>query len=299
MRDIYREVTDTIAAQIAAGASGADLVMPWHAAKGGMPVNATSGHEYRGVNVLNLWAMGTIHGFASSQWATYKQWQAAGAQVRKGAKGAVVVYYSTFTRADAETGEDRAIPFLRHSHVFNADQVEGWTKAPVVVRPALAQRLDAAEAFAAATGATIEHGGARAFYAPSRDLIQMPDRDTFRDTPTSSATEGYYSTLFHELAHWTGHDSRLARTKGKRYGDAAYAFEELIAELGAAFTCARLGITNAPRLDHAQYIASWLQGIKDDPRALFRAASDAAKAADWLAGKTGEAAEINGIQEAA
>lgn len=285
MRDLYREVTTTIAAMIENGAKGADLVMPWHNISGGMPTNATTGHEYRGVNVLNLWATATLFNFPSGQWATYKQWQDTGAQVRKGAKGAVVVYYSTFKRVDRESGEERDVPFLKHSHVFNAAQVDGWT-GQQVERPALAERIDGAEAFVTATGATIDHGLGRAFYVPSRDVIGMPDRDTFRDTPTSTATEGYYSTLFHELTHWTGHESRLSRAKARRFGDATYAFEELIAELGAAFLCAKLGVTASPRLDHAQYIAAWLQGIKDDPRALFRAASDAARAVDWLAGKT-------------
>ena len=140
-------------------------------------------------------------------------------------------------------------------------------------------RLEFAERFFASTKATIQHGGNRAFYSPDRDIVQMPELHTFRDA------ESYYATLAHEMTHWTRHSSRLDRDLGrKRFADAGYAMEELVAEIGAAFLCADLGITPETRDDHAAYIASWLQVLKNDKRAIFTAASHAQKAADYLHG---------------
>jgi antirestriction protein ArdC len=139
-----------------------------------------------------------------------------------------------------------------------------------------------ADAFVAATGATIAHGGSRAYYRPSTDSIQLPPRDAFIGTRTSNPAESYYSTVLHELTHWTSHAQRCDRQLGKRFGDDAYAMEELVAELGAAFLCARIGITAEPRIDHAQYLASWLSVLKADKRAIFTAASKASESTDWL-----------------
>ena len=140
-----------------------------------------------------------------------------------------------------------------------------------------------AEAFVAATGATIHHGGGRAYYRPSTDRIDLPPRDTFIGTPTSTAAEFYFSTLCHELCHWTSRENRCNRQLGKRFGDQAYAMEEMVAELGAAFLCADLQITDEPRADHAQYLASWLAVLKADKKAIFTAASKASEAAAFLA----------------
>lgn len=299
-RDLYSEVTDNLVAQIEAGAG--DWRKPWATqAAAGMPVNACTGHEYRGVNVLSLWGAGAAKGYPTAQWASFKQWIAAGAAVRKGEKGTLIVYAGAFTPKGAEgasgagdasdvgqpTAEQRTRHFLRCSHVFNVAQVQaiegsGWTAPKAPELPHLASRIDAAEAFVAATRATIRHGGDRAFFAPELDYVGMPERAAFRDTPTSTATENYYSTLLHELTHWTGHASRLAREFGKRFGSDAYAAEELVAELGAAFLCAQLGIAATPRADHAQYLANWLRVLKSDKRAIFTAAARASDASDYL-----------------
>jgi antirestriction protein ArdC len=172
----------------------------------------------------------------------------------------------------------------RASYVFNADQVDGFEAPPLPEPKDPAQILDRAEAFIAATGADIRHGGNRAFYRFPDDFIQMPERERFMGTETSTATESYYSTLLHELTHWTGSAKRCDRAFGKRFGDEAYAVEELVAELGAAFLCADLGITLEPRADHAAYIDNWLKVLKADKKAIFTAASQAAKATDYLAG---------------
>ena len=138
--------------------------------------------------------------------------------------------------------------------------------------------IEAAEAFVAATGANIVHGGSRACYVPRTDNIHMPPRDMFFGTATSSAAEAYASTKLHELTHWTSAETRCNRQLGKRFGDDAYAMEELVAELGAAFLCADLGITDTPRADHAQYLDNWLRVLKADKKAIFTAASKASQA---------------------
>jgi len=172
--------------------------------------------------------------------------------------------------------------FAKAFYLFNADQVEGYQPEGIVETPDLTKRLDNAENFIIKTGAIISHGGTSAFYRPSSDSITMPDKWRFVGTDTTNATQAYYSTLLHELTHWSGNAIRLDRTKGKRFGDTDYAFEELVAELGAAFLCADLGIENEPRLDHAQYVASWLKALKNDKQAIFSAASYASKAMAYL-----------------
>ena len=195
-----------------------------------------------------------------------------------------MVYADRFTKTETgDKGEDieRQISFMKGYTVFNVEQIDGlpaqYRPAPSPPLPALALH-QAAEGFFAATGATVHHGGNRAFYAPARDFIQLPPAETFKDAASYAATKA------HELIHWTGHASRNAREFGKRFGDDAYAFEELVAELGAAFLCADLGITPEIRDDHAAYLDHWLQVLKQDKRAIFSAASHAQRAADYLQG---------------
>lgn len=285
-RDLHQEVTDSIVTAIEAGAGKWE--MPWHVASDGLPVNATTGAQYHGVNILTLWARAARAGYPTAQWATYQQWLAIGAQVKAGEKGSMIVYAGTFTPKDARAesrteSSDPAKPmhFLKCSAVFNSAQVTGFD-AVAPIRPCLAERITAADAFVSATKADIRFGNARAFYAPELDYIGVPDFDAFTPTVSSTATENAYSTLLHELTHWTGHQSRCARDFGKRFGNDAYAAEELVAELGAAFLCADLAITNLPRVDHAQYLAHWLRVLKADKRAIFTAASAATRAVAYL-----------------
>jgi antirestriction protein ArdC len=178
--------------------------------------------------------------------------------------------------------------------VFNADQIEGW-RAPEERRLGLVGAIETAEQFVANTKAEIRHGGDRAFYRQKDDFIQVPDMDLFTGTPTSSPTESYYAVLLHELTHWTGHKRRLDRDLTGRFGDESYAMEELVAELGAAFLCADLGISNGPRDDHAAYVANWLKVLKNDKKAIFTAASKAGQAADYLSRlETKKATEAGG-----
>lgn len=282
--DVYAAITDKIVAAIEAGAG--DFQMPWHRLGPSMarPVNAVTNVHYHGINVVALWAEAMMRGYGSGWWATFQQWNRLGARVRKGEHSTLIVVYKPRTRsnADEESDEERGPRlFARAYRVFNHDQVEGWRPLPEVVL-GLATALEDAETFVTATGARVQHGGDSACYHRKEDLIRMPDRSRFIDTGGSTATEAYYSTLLHELTHWSGAEHRLNRQFGERFGDDAYAVEELVAELGAAFLCADIEITNEPRPDHAAYLTSWLRVLKSDRRAIFTAATRAKEAAAYV-----------------
>jgi antirestriction protein ArdC len=260
--------------------------MPWRRSAKPlfMPENALTRNTYNGINVVSLWVAAECLGYSAPVWATYRQWSELGCQVRKGEKSSLVVFYKEY---DSEPDPDKADDdgkrrVARASHVFNAAQVDGFTlpDAPQPLGPI--ERLEAVDRFVAATGARIEHGGDRAFYRPSTDHIQMPDEELFGGTATMTRTEGYYATLTHELTHWSGASTRLGRDMGKRFGDAAYAAEELVAEIASAFLCSELGITQDTRADHAQYLAQWLTLMKADSRAVFAAAAKASEAVAYL-----------------
>jgi antirestriction protein ArdC len=278
---VYDQITSQIVSAIERGAG--EFKLPWH--RSGLqnfrPTNAATHNAYRGVNVVGLWAAAQLRGYDSATWATYRQWASLGAQVRKGERASTVVFYRELDAADDSDDADKHF-VARASHVFNADQVDGFTVEASPVVTGGIDRDTRADAFITATGATIAHGGTRAFYRPATDKIVLPPPEAFVGTTTSTATEAYYATTLHELAHWTGADTRLARNFGKRFGDHEYAIEELVAELTAAFLTADLGVSNEPRADHAQYLSSWLTVLRADSRAIFAAASAASRAADYL-----------------
>src|ERR1700678_549968 len=284
--DIHQHITDQIVAAIERGAG--DFRLPWHRAAGNImrPVNVASKKAYRGVNVLALWATAEDKGYTSGTWGTYRQWAEIGAQVKKGEKAAFIVFYKELEyAADSEAGDTETTTrlFARATPVFAAEQVDGYQPPAIDAPPAtMTPPIEKAESFVAATGAAISHGGSRAFYRPSTDSIQLPPREAFTGSATSTPAESYYSTLCHELIHFTSAEHRCNRQLGKRFGDQAYAMEELIAELGAAFLCADLGISDQPRADHAQYLATWLSVLKADKKAIFTAASKASDAAAFL-----------------
>ena len=284
--DIHQDITNRIVAAIEAGAG--DFKMPWHQAGSiAWPVNAKTNHQYRGVNVLVLWVTALNSAYPTSEWATFKQWQERGAQVRKGEKGTPVVFYKDFSVASEDGSEERHIPFARASWVFNAAQVDGYACETAVSSPMSEFiRLANVEAAISATQARIDFGGAQAFYHRGEDRIQIPNAEDFTGSLTSSPRESFYSTILHELTHWSGAVDRLDRVKGKKFADRAYCFEKLIAELGAAFLCGRLGITTSPRPDHAQYIAQYLEVLRNDKKVIFAAAaaSAAAAATDYILG---------------
>ena len=288
VRDIYGTVTAKIVASMEA--SMRPWAQPWKQGSGAWrrPVRH-NGAPYRGVNTLLLWAHAREQNFGSNRWMTYKQAEGLGALVRKGERGCMVVYASRIAPGvqpadgpDATT-EDQAgksVAFLRPYTVFNLDQLQGLPTSYVadakVASTLGVERDSRLNDLVVGTAATIRHGGDRAFYAPDGDFVQMPTPAQFRDSTS------YAATLLHELTHWTGHPSRLARDFGRRFGDQAYAVEELVAELGSAFICADLGMTAEPREDHAAYLSHWLRVLKADKRAIFTAAAHAQRAADFL-----------------
>jgi len=285
--DIHEQVTNSIIASIEAGAPA--WRKPWTGERGGAPFPLRSnGTPYSGINVLMLWLAADAKGYRASHWFTYRQAAELGAQVRKGEKATTVVKYGTYDREDAEANaEKRVVPYLRSYSVFNAEQIDGlpekYAPAPVDAVQDLGTTADPRlDAFFAATGAEIRTSDdPRAYYSPQDDFIHMPPIASFL------SAQDYYATLAHEATHWTGHSSRLDRIT--RFGDRkAYAFEELVAEIGNCIVCARLGLV--PDFGQsAAYIQGWLRALQDDKRMIFRAASEAQKAADLLAQTQAEA----------
>lgn len=291
-RDIHQQVTDTIIQQLKAG------TIPWHQPwqthqkdnparpiPFKIPHNFTTGNKYRGINIVLLWNASVNNGFSTSEWASYKQWQDRKEQVKGGEKGTMIVYYDTFEKE--VQGELEKIPFIKSSFVFNRSQLSSYQpeeQPTIQVVKSAFERIAHVEEFVANTKAVIEHKEPKAYYARLLDIINMPKPELFIDTATHSAKEGYYSTLLHELTHWSGSPTRLNRTKGKRFGDQNYAAEELVAELGAAFMCAELDIMPTIKGDHASYIDHWLKVLKDDKQLIFTAASGASKAVDYMQG---------------
>jgi antirestriction protein ArdC len=283
-QSIYDRVTETILKQIEA--SPGEPVMPWHRPAGSalqIPRNATTDNTYRGINILMLWIAADMNRYPTGLWASYKQWTGIGAQVRKGEKAAQVVFYKEFDVEPTEKDDDGKRRVLRASYVFNAAQVDGFaTPSPEPTELGPVRRTAEFERFVASTGARINHGGHRAFYSLTTDEIAMPEEKSFTGTPTMDRDLGYMSVLAHELGHWSGAKHRLDRQLGNRFGTHAHAVEEIIAEMSAAFVCARLGLASEPRADHAQYIAHYLSLLRDDSRAIFTAAAAASKAAAYL-----------------
>lgn len=279
---VYETITNSVVLAIEQGAS--DFVMPWHGGgpATGKPVNALTGAAYQGINVLALWAEACARGYGSGHWATYRQWAKLGAQVRRGERASNIVFYKKLKPSEPEDHDDAKWRLVaRASSVFNAEQVDGWElEKPFQV--SLVERFGAVERAVSLIGAEIREGGSVACYVPSEDYIRMPAAARFIGSSTSSPTESYYSTLLHELTHWTGAPHRLDRAFGKRFGDQVYAMEELVAELGAAFLCADFSISNEPRPDHAAYLSGWLSILDADKRAIFGAARLASKAATYL-----------------
>lgn len=283
-QDLYARVTQTIIADLEAGVR--PWTKPWSAehlaGRISRPLRST-GEPYSGINIVLLWAESVARGFTAPIWITFRQALALGGHVRKGEHGSTVVYANKLVRSEpGDDGQDveRQIPFLKTYAVFNVEQVEGLpAHFYAVTEPRLdpAQRVAHAEAFFAELKADIRHGGNQAYYALEPDYVQVPPFECFQDA------EAYYATLAHECTHWTRHPTRLDRDFGrKRWGDEGYAREELVAELGAAFLCADLGLELTPREDHSSYIASWLEVLRNDKRFIFTAAAHAQRASDLL-----------------
>jgi antirestriction protein ArdC len=278
--NVYQILTDRIIAALEAGT--VPWRKTWSTIGGGAPRNHHSGKAYRGIN----WFMLQLTGFESSRWVTFKQAQELGGSVRKGEKSNIVSFWKKWKTTDKATGEEKELPVLRYFNVFNLEQCEGiHIPGSEKITLAAHERIAAAEAIVAAmpTRPQLFHKGGRACYSPALDSVTMPEMGRF------TSAEEYYSTLFHELAHSTGHNSRLGRIKETAtFGDEDYGKEELVAEMTAAFLCARCGI-DAPLLENqAAYIAGWLKLLRSDSKLVVFAAAQAAKAADYILGESAQ-----------
>ena len=288
--NLYDEVTARIISELEAGRL--PWVQPWGEASGmgpALPRNALTGRSYSGVNILILWRRVIEQGWPSQSWLTFRQALEAGGSVRKGERGVTVVYADSFTpetereRASREGGDARSIPFLKRFTVFNVAQCDGLREGLAADPAPLPGReiVPIAEEVIAASGVEFRIGGNEAYYAPGPDFVAVPPQPAFFDQIN------YYRTCLHELTHATGHAKRLGRDLRIPFGSKDYAREELVAEMGSAFLCAALGIV--PTVRHADYIGAWLGVLREDSRAIFRAASAASKAADWLLARHREA----------
>jgi antirestriction protein ArdC len=281
---IYQEITDKIIAELEGGRL--PWVQPWGTsavqAPLAMPKNAATERRYSGINVLILWGAVIQHGFPGQSWLTFRQALSLGGNVRKGERGTTVVFADRFVpdqeraRARVQGDEPNSIPFLKRFTVFNVAQCDGLAGDLVTVPPPVRDGLilPKVEALIRASGADLRLGGDKAFYSPALDYIQVPRPDAYFE-PIN-----WHRTALHELGHWSGAATRLGRDLSGSYGSKSYAREELVAEMTAAFTCATLGIT--PTVRHADYIGSWLEVLREDDRAIVRAASAASKAAEFL-----------------
>lgn len=281
--DLYAEITGQIIAKLEAG------TMPWRCewATAGGPLGfgpipkRANGQHYRGINVLLLWMAAAERGFTAAQYMTFKQAQELGGAVRKGEHGSRIIFFKQLEveATNIETGEDETakIPMMRGYTVFNVEQIDGlpaeYYPAPFVPAVQL-DRDHTAETALRSCGATIRESGDKAFYAPGPDIVNLPEFTRFE------SVGGYLATMAHELCHWTGHKSRLDRNMKGRFGSNDYAFEELVAEIGAAFVGGQLGIVGQHIDNHAAYLAHWLEVLGTDKRAIFKAASLAQAAAD-------------------
>ncbi len=279
--DLATAVTQQLVAQIETGPG--TWRMPWHTVPGLFDVrNASTSNRYRGANVVALALEAIEAEHPTGWWSTYRQWSDLGAQVRKSERSTRIVKWVPAKRNDADPApaghgadDDQRTLVPRVYSVFNAAQVDGWTP-PAPPAATEIERDALADSFIGHTGAEITYGHNHAAFLPAADRIELPAPEQFANT------EALYSTTCHELTHWTGHTSRLGRDLTGRFGDDAYAAEELVAELGSAIACAHLGIAPTPRDDHASYLAHWLRILDADPKALFAVAAKAQAAVDYL-----------------
>ena len=282
IKDTYQRITDAVIEQLEAGTK--PWIRPWRGkSRGSLVPRRVTGEAYRGINVLMLWLASELAGYEENTWLTYRQAQEFGGQVRKGEKGALVVKYGTFAPKEREDDDDRGIPYLKGYTVFNVEQIENLPQEfyrPAEELPtAQVPHLEPVETFVRNTGAVITYGGTTACFRPTPDDILLPERARFVDEVH------LYSTLLHEMSHWSGAKHRLNRDLTGRFGSESYAIEELVAELSASFLCADLGVAHDPRGNTASYLESWLKVLKNDKRAIVSAAAKAQAAADYLHGQ--------------
>ena len=274
-KDIYQEITNQIILDLEKGLPVWEK--PWEKEFTGFPVNVSSNSFYSGINTVILWLRQSQIGSDSSQWLTFRQAHNLGGRIKKGAKATCVVFYKKITVEDEETEEERTIPMLKTYPVFNLSQCEGLDhlkKAPVKKDSTFQDKKQVEELIKASKAQIIMATIDRACYVSKEDKILMPKKFQFK------TQEGFYSTMFHELSHWTGHESRLNRKVGNKFGSRAYAFEELVAEISASFLCCHLGFRYSTQ--HSAYVKTWIEVLKGDKTAVFRASALAQKATEFI-----------------
>jgi len=289
--DIYKAVTDRIVELLEQG------TVPWRqpirgsGGEGPYPTNLTSDRAYRGINVFLLAVTAWAEGYESPYWLTFRQAKEKGGHVRKGEKGSLMIFWKQYATQDKESGKDITVPVLRRYTVFNTEQCEG-IETPSPATPESNEEVQTFTPIEAAAsigdgylgGPRIEHGGTRAFYRPREDLVRIAEPDRFVDA------ESYYTTLFHELVHSTGHSSRIDRGLDENlspFGSADYSKEELVAEMGAAFLAAAAGISLQTIEQSAAYIDGWRRKLSSDTKLVIQAAGAAQRASDWILGDRG------------
>jgi antirestriction protein ArdC len=280
--DIYQAVTDRITEMLDKG------TVPWRhpirSSGGGWPKNMESNKPYRGVNVFLLGMTSWVKGFGSAYWLTYRQAAEKGGNVKKGEKSSMVVFWKQYETTDKQTGDPKKVPVLRYYNVFNAEQCDGVKApdAPSEPDQPFEAIVEAEEIIAGYVGGPkIEHGGNQAFYRPAADLVRTAEPGQFL------TREFFYATMFHELAHSTGHQKRLDRNLGlvlPPFGSPDYSREELVAEMGSAFLCATAGISPPTIEQAAAYIAGWKKKLTNDPKLIVMASGAGQRAADWIQG---------------
>lgn len=291
-KSIYEEITERIIDSLETGVI--PWARPWEAALYGEHRNADTNRPYRGLNIMLLNLVGMMKGFVDPRWLTYRNAEKLGGHVRKGEKGVGIVFWKFLPVkdrqdhdddhvADSDDSDRKVIPFARMYTVFNVEQCEDLDLPSLEVTRDIddAENRDAERILSLPT---MKHGGGQAYYSKAKDFIAMPVREAFENL------DFYYATAYHEIVHWTGHPARLQRQFGKRFGDQDYAFEELVAEIGASFLGASTGIP-FEEMRHPGYIDSWLRILKQDNRAIFTAAAKAQAAADFVLAKADLAAE--------
>ncbi|WP_322805383.1 zincin-like metallopeptidase domain-containing protein (plasmid) [Vibrio alfacsensis] len=273
--DFYQTITNQIIQALEAGIK--PWVCPWDRTQAtGLPINASTHQPYQGMNIMLLWMSAAERNFSSPYWLTFKQAKDLGGKVRKGEKGTTIFFYKMVQKKEAENEKDDVYPMLKTYTVFNLDQIDGFSleqDESSTLRHEI-ELLEEVEAFIEATQADITYGGQKAFFRPSTDIVVIPDRERFH------STADLYATIMHELTHWSGHESRLGRDMKGEFGSKDYAQEELVAELGSAFLMASFGVVG--EVQHESYIANWLEALKNDKRYIFKAATHASKAHQYL-----------------
>ena len=281
-------ITHNIISALEEGVETGNWTKPWKTIASGFPLNALTQNQYNGINVLILNFKAHRNGWTSPYWAGLRQWNRIGGKVKKGSTHTKILRVEHKIREEEKNNgeiESHAYTYLQYLRVFNADQIDGWT-APEEEKVPLTEDdyISAIDQWTEKTGITIKHGFQQACFVPSIDEIHLPNREDFITTKDAPATYNYYSTLFHELGHATGHEKRLKRDLSGRFGSSKYGLEELVAELTSAFLSAQFEISDhtAPRPDHVKYLSGWIKAIKQNPQVLVSSAARAKDAVGWL-----------------